>query len=1106
MARDIENGDPSPVLRIGLFGRFDLWTSESDVRVESPRMRVLLTDLILNVGAARSRAHLAFTLWPDSSEKQARTNLRQLLHHLRRALPGPDRFVEATARTLTWRADAPCQVDAHVFLRALEAAADAASKQDIKTEMRQLRRAADAYRGPLVPECYDACLEAPRAEFEDRALRAFDRLVTLLEDDGDLQLAGRYAERLRHLDPLRERTYRQLISLYGRLGEPAKARDIYDACRAVLARQLQTSTSAETDAAMEMAQRSPNKPAIDANDPAPEPTAASVPEALVGRKAEWARLASARDAAAAGAPRLVVVFGEAGIGKTHLCEVFAGFARESGAAVARARAYAAEGRVAYAPVVEWLRSDACRVSLHDLDDPWLMEVARLMPDVRVDAGGPLPPPAQDGQVRLFEALARVVLAVRDPLVLIIDDVQWADPETLGWLRYLLRRDPSARLLVVATIRVEQIDPPHPFWALYRDLQRDGQLETINLGPLTASESTSLANRTAERALAPADTERLFRHTEGHPLFIVESIRSGRWDEPGEEASTTPFPPKVQAVLDTRLAQLSAPARAVAELAAAAGRAFDPTLLSDASRLSDETVFAALDELWRRRIIRPSGPTRYDFAHDRLREAAYRSAGPIRQTLLHRQLARALQALHHRDLDAVAAALAAHFDRAGEFDDAIRYYERAGETAQRVFAHHDASTFFERGLEVLQGVSQPDRYRETELRILEALGSSLVSLRNYADPRVRKVYVRAEALCADLGRPTSAPALRGLAISDVMQGDQAEAERRGRALLELARRPPPGDDLHDGEVADPVLLVEAHYVLGVNAFWQGRFPDAQRQLETAVAAYEPSRHQAHVSRYAQDPGLVCSIRLALTELYLGLPERAFARCAATLAQAAEQNHPMSWIYVDAFSTWIYLEGRQWERAHATATHMQRLIDGHDLKAYWSVVAQLYRTYAELALGTLRPRVEDICSRLERYTSPGAGRAQMVLLCAAACEQIGAPDAGLRLLDERLAAGDSDPEPYLRAEMLRVRARIRAATGESPAAVKRDLDQALRVAHAQGALMLELRAAADRLTFSGLGADESPARATLAQVYARFTEGFETPDLRSARRQIAGVVEP
>ena len=1117
--RDRSDNVDEPMLRVELLGKFAMRTSQHDVRIESPRLRALLADLLLHQGDARPRPHLAFKLWPDSTEKQARTNLRQLLHHLRRALPEPDRFLEVSARTITWRRSEACRIDVAVFEESLRAAARASKADDSQEETEHLVAAADAYSGPLLPECYENWLEEPRADLQQSAHAAFERLIDLLQQGHDPRTAIRYAERLRRLDPMSEDVYRRLIGLYGRAGELAKAREVYDACRTMLAAELGAVPGPQTEAAwtalagpgstLATVVASPIRPDRgDTKGRVGKPTdgsdgAAALPLRLVGREKEWARMRSVWDGASRGAAQLLVISGEAGIGKTHLCEVFADDVRRSGATVTSTRCYSAEGRLAYAPVIDWLRSDACRPALESLEQTWLMEVGRLVPDRaahRLGGSVWLEPVATSSQQRLFEGLCRAFLGAPAPLLLVVDDLQWSDPETLAWLRFFLRRNASARVLVLTTVRVEETDALHPIEELRRDLTRDGLFEEIGLGPLSPSETVALAAHETGRALELAEAGRLVRETEGHPLFIVESIRSGRLQASGEDAASS-IPPKVQAVLESRLAQLSSGARAVAELAATAGRSFGRDLLTLASTMHEDAVYQALDELWQRRILRPNGPARYDFAHDRLREAAYRSAGPIRQTLLHRQIARALETLCQDDLDPVASALAVHYDRAGDFDCAIQYYERSGEAAQRVYAHHDASEFFERALEMIHEATAPGRYRQVELRILEALGSSLVSLRNYSDPRVQHVYQRAETICTVLGRPTSAPVLRGLAIAAVMQGDQATVERCGLQLLDLARAGSPGEV--PGSGPDPVLLVEAHYVMGVNAFWQGRFRDSKRQLESAVVAYEPSQHHIHVSRYAQDPGLVCGIRLALTELYLGLLDRAFERCAATLAQAEALNHPMSWVYVEAFATWIYLEGRRWNDALETVVRMQARIERHDLSVYWPTVARLYRCAAEVALGTQQWTVEAISAALAQYTLPGAGRAQMTLICAAACGMLDAPEVGLPWLSERLVPSDNDAEPYVRAEMFRVRAGLRTALSAPSEQIDADLDQAERVARSQGALLFELRTHADRLCLRGEEQNASALRAALIETYERFTEGHQSSDLISVRQQIEGL---
>src|SRR5436305_7424207 len=258
--------------------------------------------------------------------------------------------------------------------------------------------------------------------------------------------------------------------------------------------------------------------------------------------------------------------------------------------------------------------------------------------------------------RLFEALARAMLGTHGPLLLLLDDLQWCDRETLAWVHYLLRFDPQARLLIVGTLRAEELTNEHPLQSLLATLRREGQLTQISLERLTAAEAATLAAQLDGRELDAEVATRLYQDTEGNALFVVETVRLGleALEERGRQVSSsaepkeqgavqqTRLPPTIQAVITARLEQLSAQARELVSVAAVIGRAFSFEVLTAASGWNDEAVVEALDELGERRIIREQGTDGYDFSHDKLREGAYSALSRARRRLLHRRVADAMK--------------------------------------------------------------------------------------------------------------------------------------------------------------------------------------------------------------------------------------------------------------------------------------------------------------------------------------------------------------------------------------------------------------------------------------------------------------------------------
>ncbi|MET0228329.1 MAG: AAA family ATPase, partial [Actinomycetes bacterium] len=914
----------SATLRIRLLGELDLRRDEVAVPpLGSARAESLLAYLLLHREAAQPRQRLAFLLWPDSSDPQARTNLRHLLHNLRRALPDPDRFLEVTQRTLRWRDDAAWWLDVAAFEDAVARAGQAGQA------VPALQEAVELYGGDLLQSSYDEWLLEERERLRRRYLEALERLAELLEAGREHARAIGYAERLLREDPLREATYRLLMRLHDARGDRARALRTYHACAATLEREL----SVEPSAATRRAYAALLPPSA---EPAPEPAAGRTGPLgrppLVGRDAQRARLTGLWRAAESGAAQLVLVTGEPGAGKTRLVEEFSSWCASRGAATSQARSYPAEGALAYGPVVAWLRSDALAGHLGRLDPARREELARLLPELRPAAPGrpaPAPPPDRDQRRLLFEALAGAVLASPGPLLLVADDLHWADRETLQFLHYLLRAQPRAPLLVVTTVRPEELDLEHPLHDLLTGLRALDRVAEVEVGRFSARETAALAERLRRRPLTAPEAERLFAETEGNPLFVVEALRAG-WSGQDQPAPVTP---KVQAVIEARLAQLSGPARDLAGVAATIGREFSTDVLAEASQAGEAALVGGLDELWRRRLVRDQGPDAYDFTHDRVREAAYLGLSPARRRHTHLLVARALERLHAGDPEPVAAQVAAHHERAGAVSEAVAWYERAASAAQRLPAYDEAVRLLGRALRLLRAQPPSPAHRERELALLTRLQGPLGIVDGYASERLGEVQRRALELAGELGVEPAPPLLRSAAMARLSQGDFEGARRVGERLRAGGARR--GDELR---------AVQGDYVLGLVAFWEGEFETARRHLEAAVDQFRPERRSDRLARFGATTEVLSTSRLGNTLGFLGRPEAAAGARAAALARATESGQPHNREAALAFGAVLALELRDPASVRAYVAELAARPD--DLARGGRVVADALAGYVQV----------------------------------------------------------------------------------------------------------------------------------------------------------------
>jgi len=670
-AREAGNRSVSPKhskIDVGLLGGFRL--TQDGAVVERPvrrRLQSLIALLVLQAGSPIPREQVGELLWPEGSTEQIFGSLRRLLFDLRHNLPELADLVQldkiwiSLPRDGGWISDVLLLQEPACEPRTIE----------------QVRSAIELYRGDLLPSCYEDWIVPERDRLRAIFLDLLATAVSLAQSDRDYPAAIGHARRLMAEEPLQEEAYRTLMRLYVAAGDPAQALRTYHLCAGMLARELDVEPSPATREAYEALLQ----------HEAPE-SAMTAAGRLIGRSREWDVLQRAWKTASRGQTRAVLLTGDPGIGKTRLLEEMHSWADRQGLPRAHARGYEAEGILAYGPVAALLRS----APFPRLDDVWLAELVRVLPEVASEHPNlPAPQPLTEAwqRNRLFEALARAVLA-RRPLLITLDDVQWIDEETLSWLHYLLRYAPRSRLLVVCAARPEGAPPAGDRARLWDSLRREGRLDEIDLAPLDQRQTHELAT-SAGAGFDHAAAHRLWKETEGNPLFVIESVRAG---------SVQAAHASIQAVLGARLAQLSAAAQHVAGAAALLGHAFTVPVLIAAAREVQDDLVGALDELWRYRIIREQGTDAYDFSHDRLRQAAHDAIPPATRQLLHHRIAGALEQVHAGDLDAVSAEIALHLDAAGDARRAAPFHVRAGDALRRVYANQAAASHYRRAVEFL----------------------------------------------------------------------------------------------------------------------------------------------------------------------------------------------------------------------------------------------------------------------------------------------------------------------------------------------------------------------------------------------------------------------
>jgi DNA-binding SARP family transcriptional activator/tetratricopeptide (TPR) repeat protein len=692
----------------------------------SRKTRALLGYLIAT-GQAHRRERLCDLFWdgPDDPRAELRwclSKIRPLLQHCGAELAADRQRVGIVLGTAV--------VDLLLVRSMLGEGIANASTGDLKS-------AALLFRGEFLdgldlPVCYlyqEWCM-AEREAVSRLRLAVLDALVERLQHNPDDALP--YARALTVADPLCEAGHASVVRLLARVGRNKEAQSHYErACR-ILETELGAPPSEvllEARAALQTITHAasavllPRPPAREHDSVLP-----SAPD-TVGRHAEHARVQrTVADTVKGQTPDVLLVTGEAGIGKSHLLDAIARDMKSAGGMAFGARCFEPEAVRPYGIWIDLLRDVVrARQGPHDYAD-----LGMLLPEA-----GSTTTPGDRG--RLFDAVVSLLrdITSEQAVALILDDIQWADEASSSLLHYVARNfDTTSRLLIACAGRNGEIEDNAAVSSVFRSLAREQRLEKMELGPLGPEETEELVRR-----IDPAlDGARIFAESEGNPLFTLELARAHqRGDaEPG---------PTIEAVIGGQLARLTDHAREVLLWASAIARAFRPDDLARAARLDDADLLTALEELERRRLMRPLGEDAYDFTHDLVRRATYSTVAQPRRKLLHRHIARALDEASRRD-PTRAADVAYHAARADDFDLAARACVIAGERALRLFANVEAAGFAERGLRHIERLADGDAVEAhlslLRLRILAAAGPGMRPLPPLADT-VAKVTNAAEKL-------------------------------------------------------------------------------------------------------------------------------------------------------------------------------------------------------------------------------------------------------------------------------------------------------------------------------------------------------------------------
>jgi DNA-binding SARP family transcriptional activator len=816
--------------RIQLCGRLliELDGRRVEDLLPSRQGRLLFAYLALNADRPVRREELIDCLWPQSPPADPMAAVNTLISRLRRAL-GPDTVQGRSELSLALPPDA--EIDVAFVADALDRARSAVADGDWQAAWGPAHAALAITQRGLLPGLEASWIDEGRRDLNERELEALELVaeVGLGLGGAELAAAERAAKTLVEKSPFRESGHRLRMQVLAARGNVAEALQAYEEVRKLLAQELGTTPSAGLVALHERLVRG----ALTAN---------RGDGGFVGRRRELEQLEAALSTARNGSRRLVLVAGDAGIGKTRLVEELGRRATDEGANVAWGRCYEGQGAPAFWPWVEVVRAiarsrrpDQLRRALGRA----AADIAQIVPELGELFSDLAPPPRaapESARFRLYDACSGFFArtAAIAPLVVVLDDLQWADPPSLELLEFLATRPNDAPILMVATYRSAQIAARHPLADTAAKLASESHVTRIELGGLGERELATFVAVASGGVEVPDALIAAVRHrTEGNPFFVSELVRllQGEGELEGERAETIlrhEVPSGVRDVIRRRLAWLPEESIELLGVAAVIGERFELDLLARASRLEDDRALEILEPARRDRIVadEPGSVGRYRFSHALTREVLQAEVGAVRAARLHWLVTEALDDLHGDDEERLVE-LADHAYQAasaGDLDRAYCYAVRAAEQATGRLAYEQAEQQLRRALEVVAMMETGSDRAGRELDLQLRLGALLMSTEGYAAPEVGAACTRAEELCREIGdERLLLPALWRLGVFHEVRADFPRQEQIAVRLLEVAER-----------TAEPIARLCTLMMLAPPAIHKGAPRRARELLEEAIA--------------------------------------------------------------------------------------------------------------------------------------------------------------------------------------------------------------------------------------------------------------------------------
>jgi predicted ATPase len=1048
-----------------LLGPLEAGDERESLALGPRRQRALLACLLLDVGRTLSIERLLDDLWGEQPPDTAVKMVQIYVSGLRKVLGAERLLTKPSGYSLRLRADD--ETDLQRFERLAAAGRTALTQGDPGTAAGQLAAALALWRGPALAEFASepfARAEGDRLE-ELRLAAVEDRIEADLGLGHAAALVGEL-EALTTRHPLRERLRELLMLALYRSGRQSDALAAYHDFRTILDEQLGLDPSPrlrELEQAMlthapELEQRAPVRT-----------SAAMEVEAPPGRARELQTLRAALDASAGGSRRMVMVYGEPGIGKSTLVEALLAAADEH--VVIRGQCVEQRGPgEAYLPLLDALgraASDAeVAATLAARAPSWLAELPWI--------AGETPPERSHGATsqRMLREIVEALeaLSAARPVLLAIEDLQWADPSTRDVLTALMRRHHPARLLVVATGT-----GPDPFVG---ELRLRGRAQLLALQPLDGAAAAAAFGLDAPVA------DELVRRAGGNPLFmqrLVEHLRA--------TGTLEGLPDSLRDALHARLADIDPAELDLLQAAAVEGLEFTTAGLSAALGRPVDAVVADTIAEGRGSADWPDGTQTavFAFKHALFHDVLLETIPPARRAELHRRLGERLETAFGTAPETVQA-IALHHAEGRRPAPAVRFLRLAARQCVARRAYREAAGHLRRALAAAADLPDGPLRRRSETELLSDLGQVHVALEGWSSPEAVACLERACEIAETLADREPLASIQ-LALA---------------TLYEVRGEPEPAlETVGAGAEAG----VEGAELLACALFHQGAFTRALEQADRGVGAgVEPEGHYSSFpATFGDNAAVACHDWAALSLWFLGRATESLRRARRALELTEEPARAYSAATARAQLAVLHACRGELEPAFHWA---QATIDAARDRgyAYRLAMGRVLRGWAWAAQGRADGAQEIACAlRASRETGAHLEDPFYLGLLADAHRRGGAPAAGLAAVDEALDIAARERAHYYDAELYRLRGELTVVAGGEDEAAERSIRHAISIARSQGARSLELRAALSLARLLAGGDREAEGRAQLAVAHEPLADE-DAPDVHAAATLLAEADEP